>query len=102
MRFYVNLCVLTYQQFARLFEFFDAIIKMRATEYCLVLTGEDGGRTVHADTSADPGYCISGQEPPANILRSTELYLQRFLVRDLKIPPSIETRTKLECRMQLL
>lgn len=45
---------------------FYAITKTRVTEYRLVLTGEDGGRTVHADTSADPVYFISGQEPPAN------------------------------------
>lgn len=84
--------------------FFDAITKTGVTEYCLVLTGEDGGRAVRADTSADPVYFISGQEPPANkqLLCSAELRQQCFLVHDLKIPPSIETRTKLECHMQLL
>lgn len=63
-----------------------------------------GGRAVQTDTSADPVYCISGQEPPVNeqLLCSAELYHQCILVHDLKIPPSIETRTKLECHMQLL
>lgn len=77
---------------------------MSVTEYCLVLTGENGGRTLHADTSADPVYCTSGQEPPANerLLCSAELYQQCFLVHDLKITPSMETRTKLECHMQML
>lgn len=69
---------------------------MRVTEYHLVLTGENGGRAVHANRLADPVHCISGQESPANeqLLGSAELHQQCFLVHDLKIPPSIETRAK--------